>query len=144
MEMRTPSAFSRRSSASPRSKSSISTPSVIFELKPPRGETGFQQNRMDKAHQIAVHELRRRQIDRDLQRYRPRRSLPAGLAQDPFAHLDDQTAFFREGDKIAGRNEAAHWMQPARKRLEADDFAAGDRLARHRLRLIMQRESRRS
>jgi hypothetical protein len=114
MEMRTPSAFRR--------------------------EAGFEKNRMHQADQIAVHELRRRQVDRDLQRDRPRSGLPAGFAQDPFTHLDDQAAFFRERDEIARRNEAAHRMQPPRQGLEADDFTGGDGVARHRLRLVMQRQ----
>ena len=42
--------------------------------------------------------------------------------------------------KSLGRHEAAHRMQPSRQRLEADDLALGDGLARHRLRLIMQRQ----
>src|SRR4030088_1728361 len=87
-----------------------------------------------------MHELRRGQVDRDLQRLRPRRGLPAGFAQNPFTHFDDQAAFFRERDEIARWNEAAHRMEPPRQRLETNDFAAGDSLTRHRLRLIMQRE----
>src|SRR6202043_1331549 len=38
-----------------------------FQLKPIRREAGFEKYRMHQADQIAVHELRRRQVDRDLQ-----------------------------------------------------------------------------
>ena len=95
---------------------------------------------MHQADQVTVHELGRRQVDRDLHRHLPRRGLLAGLAQDPFAHLDDQAAFFRKRNEFAGRNEAAHRMLPPRQRLEADDLAGGDAGSRGRLRLIMQRE----
>src|SRR6202043_3492500 len=37
-----------------------------FQLEPARREAGLQKNRMHEADQIAVHELRRRQIDGDL------------------------------------------------------------------------------
>ena len=91
-----------------------------FEFEPVRRQPGFEQDRMHQADHVAMHELRRRQVDRDLQRLRPGRGLAAGFAQDPFAHLDDQAAFFRQRNEIAGRHEAAHRMHPARQRLEAD------------------------
>ena len=95
---------------------------------------------MHQADDVAVHELRRRQIDRDLQRLRPGRRLAAGLAQDPLAHLDDQAAFLRERNEFARRDEAAHRMHPARQRLEADDLALATVWRAMRLRLIMQRQ----
>ena len=42
-----------------------------FQLEPARRQAGFEKDRMHQADQIAMHELRRRQVDRDLQRYRP-------------------------------------------------------------------------
>src|SRR6185437_14740539 len=111
-----------------------------FELEPAGRKPGFEQDRMDEADKIAVHELRRRQVDGDLQRLRPQGGLATGLAQDPFAHLDDQAALFGNRDEIAGRDEAAYRMQPARQRLESDDFAVLDGRARHRLRLEVERQ----
>ena len=124
--MRTPSAFSRRSSARPRSKSSISTPSVISSSSRPGCRPVSSRIECTRLDQIAVHELRRRQVDRDLQRLWPGCRFPAGLAQNPFAHLDDQAALLGERNEIAGRHEAADRMDPARQRLEADDVAAFD------------------
>jgi len=100
-----------------------------FEFKPVGREPGFEQDRMDEADEVAVHELRRRQVDGDLQRRRPGGRLAAGLAQDPLAHFHDQAALFGERNEIAGRDETAHRMQPARQRLEADHLAFGDRRA---------------
>ena len=95
---------------------------------------------MHQADEVAVHELRRRQVDRDLQRLRPRRRLAAGLAQNPFAHFDDQAAFFRQRNEIAGRDKAAGRMHPARQRLEAGDVVADNVLAGGGLRLVVQRQ----
>ena len=44
------------------------------------------------------------------------------------------------GMKSPGGHEAAHRMQPARQRLEADHLALGDRRARRCLRLVVQRQ----
>ena len=95
---------------------------------------------MHEIDDVAVHELRRRQVDGNLQRDRPGRRLAAGLAQDPFAHLDDQAAFFRDRDEVGGRNETAQRMHPARQRLEAGDLAGGDGVAGGGLRLIVERQ----
>ena len=92
-----------------------------FQLQPAGGEAGFQQDRMHHTDHIAAHELRRRQIDRDLQRHGPGRRFTAGLPQDPFAHLDDQAAFFRKRDEIGRRDETAGRMNPARQRFETGD-----------------------
>ena len=84
---------------------------------------------MHEVDDIAMHELGRREINRDLQRHRPGGGLAARFAQDPFAHHDDQAAFFRQRDEVARRNKPAHRMQPPRQRLETDDFAGSDRMA---------------
>ena len=73
-----------------------------FQFQPARREAGFEKYGMHEADEIAVHELRRRQVDSDLQRHRPGGRLLAGFAQYPFAHLDDQAAFFRERNEIPG------------------------------------------
>jgi len=74
-----------------------------FQLEPARREAGFEQYR--------VHGVLTRspcmncagdRLTAILQRLRPRRGLPAGFAQDPFTHFDDQAAFFRERDEVAG------------------------------------------
>ena len=95
---------------------------------------------MDEPDHVAVHELRRRQVDRNLERLRPGRRLAAGLAQDPLAHLDDQAAFLRDRDEFGRGDLAAHRMLPARQCLEADDLALGDAVARGSLRLEGERE----
>ena len=42
-----------------------------FELEPAGRKAGLEQDGMHKPDHVAVHELRRRQIDRDLERFRP-------------------------------------------------------------------------
>ena len=90
---------------------------------------------MDQSGQVAVAELHRRQIDRDLQRLGPGCRLAARLAHDPLAHRDDQPALLGERDEGAGRDHAALRMLPSNQRLEPDDLA-GDA----RLRLVVHRQ----
>src|SRR4051812_48490938 len=56
-----------------------------LELEPARRKSGFEQDRVDQRDQVAMDELGRREVDRNLQRLRPGRGLSAGLAQDPLA-----------------------------------------------------------
>src|SRR5262249_18032701 len=107
-----------------------------LELQPGGREPRLQQHRVDQARQVAVTELHRRQVDGDLERVRPRCRLAAGLAQRPFADLEDATAPLRQRDEDAGRHQAARRVAPAQQRLEAGDLAAD----RRRLWLIVQRE----
>ena len=95
---------------------------------------------MNEADHVAAHELRRRQVDRELQRHRPGSRLAAGFAQDPLAHFNNQAAFFGERNEIGGRYETAQWMLPARQRLKADDRTGGDRRTRGGLRLVVERQ----
>ena len=80
-------------------------------------------------------ELDRRKIDRDPQRARPRRSLAAGLAQDPFADRNDQAALLGERNECPGGHHAARRIAPANERLKSDEVAVDGRL-----RLKMKRE----
>ncbi|GCC44573.1 hypothetical protein chiPu_0028521, partial [Chiloscyllium punctatum] len=111
-----------------------------FELEAIGRQPGLEQDRMDQADEVAMGELRRRQVHRDLHRNRPGGRLAAGFAKDPFAHLDDQAALLRERDEVTGRHEAAHRMVPARQRLETDDLAARNARASDRLRLVVERQ----
>jgi len=52
--------------------------------------------------QIAVTELDRREIDRNLQRVRPACGFTAGFAQHPFAHADNEAAFLGDGNEGCG------------------------------------------
>src|SRR5438046_966280 len=53
---------------------------------------------------------------------------------------NDQAALFGKRDEIAGRDEAAQRMHPARQRLEAGDLAGGNRGTGGGLRLVVQRQ----
>src|SRR4030095_12893476 len=79
---------------------------------------------MDDRRQVALTELRRREVDGDLQRLRPGRRFAAGLPQNPFADRDDQTALLDQRDKDIRRYDAAARMLPPDQRLEADDLAS--------------------
>src|SRR3954463_7947655 len=95
---------------------------------------------MDEPDHVAVHELRRRQVDRDLKRRQPGGGLAAGLAQDPLAHLDDQAAFLRDQNEFGRRDLSARGGLPGRQHLEAYDIALGYAVTRSPLRLKGERE----
>ena len=135
MAIRTPSALSRRRIETAREKSPISTPSVISSSSRDGAKPGLEQHRVHEAGEVAVAELDRRQVDRDLQRLRPGGGLAAGLAQHPFADRHDEPAFLGERDEGAGRDQATLRMLPARQRLEAGDLAVDARL-----RLVVQHQ----
>src|SRR5215211_2947462 len=135
MAMRTPTVLSRRRIDTAREKSPIRTPSVISSSSRPGTQSRIQQNRMDKARQIAMAKLDGRKVDRDVQRPRPGCRLAAGFTQNPFADRDDEPALFRQRNEGVWRNVAAARMMPAQERLEADDLAADQGL-----RLVVQRE----
>ena len=78
-----------------------------FKLQACRRKAGFEQHRMNQSHEVAVAELNRRQIDRDLQRLRPRGRFAAGFAEHPFADLHDQAALLGDWNEGRGRNHAA-------------------------------------
>ena len=129
----------RRMSRSP--KSSISTPSLISSSSQPAPSASFQQDRVrTKTDHVFMHRAAASDRLTNLQRLGPGRRFATGFAQDPFAHLDDQAAFLGKRNELARRHEAAYRMVPARKRLEARDFALGGFAGRYRLRLIVQRQ----
>src|SRR5674476_322593 len=68
---------------------------------------------MDEPWQVAMAKMDRRDIDRNGQRLRPGCGFATGLAQNPFAHRDDETALFGDRDKRTGWDHAAFWTLPA-------------------------------
>lgn len=70
-----------------------------FELQPSRRQARLRQRRDHDLHEVAAAELRRRQIDRDLDVARPFDGLCAGFAQHPLPQLGD------EADVLGDRNE---------------------------------------
>ncbi len=61
---------------------------------------------------------------------RPRRALPAGLAEHPGTEFDHQPALLGQVDELRRREEAPHRVPPAHERLGADDLqSAAGRLA---------------
>ena len=76
--------------------------------------------------QIALLELHRREIDRDLEMRRPFRRVGAGAPQDPAAERHDQAAFLRQADELIGEQQAAFRMAPAHQRLGAAALPLAD------------------
>ena len=85
MEMLTPSSRRRCSVASVISVLCISTDSVISISSRLAGNRAEASALTMTGHQILVHDLNRRKVDRDLDVVRPMRGVDAGLADDPFA-----------------------------------------------------------
>ena len=73
---------------------------------------------------MVLAELHAGHVDRNLHRLEPGllpgALLPAGLHQDPFADMRDQTGFFRNLDEIRGSNQSMHRAAPAHQCLGAD------------------------
>src|SRR5450759_6028396 len=90
---------------------------------------------MDEPWQVAMAKLDRRDIDRNGQRPRPGCGFATGLAQNPFAHRDDETALFGDRDKRTGWDHAAFWTLPAGQRFKPDCFAFN-----FDLRLLVQKQ----
>ncbi len=135
MAMRTPSALSRRRIDTAREKSSISTPSVISSSSRDGGSPVSSSTECTSAGRSPWRNCTGDRLTAICSGLRPGRRLAAGLAQDPFAHRDDQAALLGERNEGAGRDHAALRMLPAHQRLEADDLAVDARL-----RLVMQRQ----
>ena len=77
--------------------------------------------RADTVDKIQLSQLLERQVDRNATR-RTHATLPyakilANLVEHPFANLDDQAGFFRDGYKVGGQDEAAFRQLPADQRL---------------------------
>jgi len=78
---------------------------------------------MHQPRQVAVAELRRREVDADLHRRGPARGLAAGCPQSPCADLADHAVLLGKRDEGVRRNEAVLGMLPAEQRLEAEHLA---------------------
>ena len=119
MAIFTPRSFSRRSVASARAWSLISTPLVISSSRRPDAKS-VSASRLHEAGQIGMKELDRGQIDADLQR---RGGFDASLARCPFADFADHAVLFGERDERARRHEAARRMIPTQQGLEAEHLS---------------------
>src|ERR1700674_919505 len=69
----------------------------------------------DHRQQILVHDLNRREIDRELHLVRPASGVGASLAQQPFAERHDQSDLFRHGNEFGGRGRAPLGVMPAQR-----------------------------
>ena len=94
-----------------------------FDLEPARVEAGFAQHLLDRLDDVAAAELAGRQVDGHAHMVRPRRARPAGLAQHPFAEIDDQAHFLGDGNELGRRDHAAQRVRPAQKRLAGGNLA---------------------
>ena len=90
-----------------------------LELEPLRRQPGLLQHFGDGLGNVAVAELRGRQVDGDDQRLGPFDRVGAGAPQHPFAERDDQAGILGHGDEMSRRDLAVHRMLPADQRLGA-------------------------
>ena len=72
--------------------------------------------------QLAVAELHSGDVDRDLERFRPRLSMLTCGVQHPLADRDYQAGLFGKGNELAGRNEALPRMPPAQQCFKSADL----------------------
>src|SRR5678809_1268448 len=124
MAIDTPSAFSRLRVARVTSVYCMAVLSVISSCSRRAG---------DRVHELGIVELARRQVHRNRQpALHPDEGGPAaGLAQHPFAELEDHAALLGELDEIARLDQAALGVLPPRERLVSGDepgFRIDDRL----------------
>ena len=68
--------------------------------------------------QAGAAELRRREVDGDLEVARPLRGGRTGLTDGPFAERYDQSGLFRQGNECARRDHATLGVVPTNERLE--------------------------
>ena len=82
-----------------------------------RGQTAFLERPPYRRHQRAAEKLARRDIDRHAHPFSPgplpEQATPRRLADDPFAHRDDEPRFFQQGDKPVWQNYAVDGVVPA-------------------------------
>ena len=88
------------------------------------GKPGDLQRVTNLAQHVALMELLRRKIDRDVDAFRPLHAFHAGLAQDPAAEIDDQAHVLGDRNDVDRGNRAAHRMIPAQQRF-AGRYPAG-------------------
>ena len=114
-----------------------------LELEPLRRQAGLVQHFGDRLGDVAVAELRRRQIDRDDERLRPVGRVAAGSAQHPFAERNDEAGILGDGNEMGRRDLAVHRMLPADQGLGAALLLGGEvelRLVDHLEFLTTERE----
>ena len=128
MATRTPRFLILRRVAMARSKSSISTPSVISTSRRCGVEAGFEQRGKQQGRNVAAPEIDRRKIDRDRQRIRPRRRFTTGFPQHPSVDRYDRADFFRQRNEQRRRHHAPHRVPPAEQGFKAEHLASGQRL----------------
>ena len=114
-----------------------------LELEPLRRKSGLLQHFGDGLGNVAVAELRGRQVDGDDQRLGPFGRVGASAAQDPFAERNDEAGIFGDGNEMSRRDLAVHRMLPADQRLRAALLLGGEvvlRLVDHLEFLTTERE----
>ena len=90
-----------------------------LQLQARRRQAGIGERAGNDRREIALAELRRGEVDRELDVRRPMRRLGAGAADDPFAEPDDQPGFLRDRDEPVGRNDAQLRVAPPHQGLRA-------------------------
>ena len=95
-------------------------------------EAGAGQDLGDRGGEVAVGDLARRDVDRDVERALvgallvPLEDLAAGALLDPAAQRLDQAALLGDRDEVGRVELPALGVLPADQRLEAGDLAAGE------------------
>src|SRR5690625_3644029 len=95
-----------------------------LELQPRCGKIAGGKDFRDFRDELAIPELVRRHIDRDVDLCWPVGSFGAGLPEYPFPDISDQPCFLGDGDEPGWRDHSARRMAPAGKCLEPSDRPA--------------------
>src|SRR3712207_161499 len=106
MAMRTPRFLSWRRTWRARSMSRMRTPSVISSSSRAAERAGLEQDGLHEGGQIAMGELKGREVDGDRERLRPAGRFPAGRPQHELAERADQPGLLGEGDEGRRRDRA--------------------------------------
>ena len=89
------------------------------------GKTGLRKDSHDPLRKPAVRELRRGDVDRNLDRGVPLRRFAKRVGNDLLGKAADQADFLRDGDEDVGTDHARKRVVPPREHLETDDLAVG-------------------
>ena len=144
----TPSFLSDCNTRAVDAESCIRKVSVISSSRCCAVETSLRQASAHALDKILVAQLRRRDIHRNAHRWKarvlPRAILPAGCAQYPATHCEDEPAFLRDRDELLRNEQTSMRMAPANEGFDARGRAAPqihDRLVVQRKFVALERES---
>ena len=97
-----------------------------LELEPLRQQAAIRESRFHDPGQVALLELRRRQVDRELYLSGPSGGVRTSLPQYLFAEGNDQAALLRQRDELARQDQTARGVAPAHQRFHHGELVALD------------------